>query len=106
MRYISDLVGVFIMGILVAAIIDQGATNRTNLGILGNFGFIVLLVSFLLSLAGMIYIRYTGVGQRKKKLNSVMKLFQDYLKIPKNQLTNDKIMELEGKIADLFPFEV
>jgi hypothetical protein len=54
----------------------------------------------------MIYIIFIGIRGRKKKLTYIMGLFQEYLKKPKKELTNDKIMELENKITEHFPFEV
>jgi hypothetical protein len=112
--YFGFLVGVFIMGLLVAEITKETADKNTALGILSQQGFWILLISFSLSLAGMLYIIFIGIRERKKKLTSLMKLFQEYLdlkkdlnlKKPKEDLPDDKIMELENKIAKFFPFEV
>jgi hypothetical protein len=104
--YFGFLIGVFIMGVIVAAIIDQGTFTKGSRGILNQSGFQILLVIFALCLVAMGYIIYTGILGRKKKLETIMELFQEYLNVPKESLTNDKIIELENKITNHFPFEV
>jgi hypothetical protein len=81
------------------------ASQNTALDVLGQHGFWILIGTFLLSLAGMGYITKVGIRDRKnKKLTPIMNLFKEYLRSPDRD--ENKIMELEGKINEHFPFEV
>jgi hypothetical protein len=103
--YFGFLTGIFIMGLLVAGIIDQSiadnASNTLKSTRLSNFGdklrpFIIWYDIY----------HFHWYQRKEKKINLHNGLFQEYLKKPKKELTNDKIMELENKITEHFPFEV
>jgi hypothetical protein len=101
--YFGFLGGVLLMGLLVVGITE--ASQNTALDVLGQHGFWILIGTFLLSLAGMGYITKVGIRDRKnKKLTPIMNLFKEYLRSPDRD--ENKIMELEGKINEHFPFEV
>lgn len=101
--YFGFLGSVFIMGWLVVQITN--ASPNTPLDIVGQQAFWILIGVTLLSLAGMLYITKIGIiDRKKKKLTPIMNLFESYMRL--EHLDEKTIMELEHKIADLFPFEV
>jgi hypothetical protein len=67
--YFGFLTGVLIMGLLVAGITN--ASQNTVLDVMGQQGFWILIATFILSLAGMVYITKVGIIDRKKR-NSLL----------------------------------